>query len=152
MLLKRQKPLVATYDSGDFANVLARGDVDLAHGYNGQLAAAVAAEPTRLAYVVPKEGGTLWMDSTAIPAKAKNVDNALRFISYVQEPEVNAKIVDGVHYASANVPARKLISPAILGDKAIYPDDATLARCELLEDLGETTTELDRLWTEVKSQ
>ena len=151
-LLKRQKALVATYDSGDFANVLARGDVDLAHGYNGQLAAAVAAEPDRLAYVVPKEGGTLWMDSTAIPAKARNVDNALRFISYVQEPEVNARIVDGVHYASANLPARRLIAPAILADRAIYPDDATIARCELLEDLGETTTELDRLWTEVKSQ
>ena len=151
-LLKQQKALVATYDSGDFANVLAAGDVDLAHGYNGQLAAAVAADPQRLAYVVPKEGGTLWMDSTAIPAKARNVDNALRFISYVQEPDVNAKIVDGVHYASANVPARKLISPAILDDEAIYPDDATLARCELLEDLGDATTVVDRLWTEVKSQ
>ncbi|HEV8239023.1 MAG TPA: spermidine/putrescine ABC transporter substrate-binding protein [Thermoanaerobaculia bacterium] len=151
-LLERQKPLVATYDSGDFANVLAAGDVDLAHGYNGQLAAAVAADPQRLAYVVPKEGGTLWMDSTAIPAKARNVANALRFISYVQEPEVNARIVDGVHYASANVPARKLIAPAILGDKAIYPDDTTLARCELLADLGDATTVLDRLWTEVKSQ
>lgn len=151
-LLKKQKALVATYDSGDFANVLAAGDVDLAHGYNGQLAAAVAADPQRLAYVVPKEGGTIWMDSTAIPAKARNVDNALRFISYVQEPDVNAKIVDGVHYASANVPARKLIAPAILNDKAIYPDDATIARCELLEDLGDATTVLDRLWTEVKSQ
>ena len=151
-LLEKQKALVATYDSGDFANVLAAGDVDLAHGYNGQLAAAVAADPQRLAYVVPKEGGTLWMDSTAIPAKARNVDNALRFISYVQEPEVNAKIVDGVHYASANVPARKLIAPAILNDEAIYPDDSTLARCELLEDLGDATTVLDRLWTEVKSQ
>ena len=151
-LLKKQKALVATYDSGDFANVLAAGDVDLAHGYNGQLAAVVAADPQRLAYVVPKEGGTIWMDSTAIPAKARNVNNALRFISYVQEPEVNAKIVDGVHYASTNVPARKLISPAILNDKAIYPDDATIARCELLEDLGDATTVLDRLWTEVKSQ
>ncbi len=150
-LLKKQKPLVATYDSGDFANVLAAGDVDLAHGYNGQLAAVVAADPQRLAYVIPREGGTLWMDSTAIPAKARNVEAAHRFISYVQEPEVNARIVDGVHYASANLPARRLISPAILNDEAIYPDDATLARCELLEDLGDATTVLDRLWTEVKS-
>jgi spermidine/putrescine-binding protein len=151
-LLRKQKALVATYDSGDFANVLAAGDVDLAHGFNGQLAAVVAADPRRLAYVVPKEGGTIWIDSTAIPRKARNVDNALRFISYVQEPAVNARIVDGVHYASANIPARKLISPAILNDRAIYPDDATIARCELLEDLGDATTVLDRLWTEVKSQ
>jgi spermidine/putrescine-binding protein len=151
-MLKKQKALVATYNSGDFANILAAGDVDLAHGYNGQLAEAVQAHPQRLAYVVPKEGGTIWMDNVAIPAAARHAANALAFIDYVMEPEVNAKIVNGVHYASANVPAKKLIEPAILGDTSIYPDDATIARCELIEDLGDTTTLLDRYWTEIKSQ
>lgn len=150
-LLKRQKALVATYDSGDFANVLAAGDVDLAHGFNGQLAKAVRAAPDRLAFVVPREGGTLWMDNLAIPAAARHPGNAHRFIDYLQRPEVNARIVDHVHYASANLAARQHIAPAILGDPAIYPDAATLARCELIRDLGETTVLLDRYWTEIKA-
>jgi len=150
-MLKKQKALVATYNSGDFANILAAGDVDLAQGYNGQLAEAVQEHPERLAYVVPKEGGTIWIDNVAIPAKARHAANALAFIDYVMEPEVNARIVNGVHYASANLPARKLIKPEILGDRAIFPDDATIARCELIEDLGDTTTLLDRYWTEIKS-
>ena len=69
-MLKKQKPLVRTYNSSDFANLLAAGDVDLAHGYNGELAEVVANAPDRLAYVVPKEGGTLWIDNLAIPKGA----------------------------------------------------------------------------------
>jgi spermidine/putrescine-binding protein len=150
--LKQQKPLVATYNSGDFANILAAGDVDLAQGYNGQLAEVVEAEPRRLAYVIPKEGATLWMDSVAIPAGARNADNAHRFIAYVMEPEVNARIVNAVHYPSANLAARRYVDPAILGNPSIYPPAETLARCEVMEDLGDTTTLLDRYWTEIKSQ
>jgi spermidine/putrescine transport system substrate-binding protein len=150
-LLEKQKALVATYNSGDFANILAAGDVDLAHGYNGQIAEVVAAHPDQLAYVIPKEGATLWMDNVAIPAKARNVDNAHRFLNYLMEPAVNAQIVNTVRYASANVPARKLIRPEILNDAAIFPSDETLARCEFIRDLGDTTTVLDQYWTEIKS-
>jgi len=150
-LLEKQKALVATYDSGDFANVLAAGDVDVALGYNGQLAEVAAAHPDRLAYVVPKEGGTLWIDNVAIPARAQHVANALAFIAYVMEPAANAAIVNSVHYASPNLAARKLIRQEILADPAIYPTDETLRRCELIEDLGDTTTVLDQYWTEIKS-
>lgn len=150
-LLKKQKDLVKTYNSGDFANILAAGDVDLAHGYNGQLAEVVAKEPNRLAYVVPKEGGTFWMDNLAIPTKARNVENAYKFIDFVMDPQVNAEIVDGVSYASANVPAKKLIDPKILDDPAIYPSDDVLSRCEFIEDIGDATTLLDEYWTEIKA-
>jgi spermidine/putrescine-binding protein len=150
--LKRQKRLVKTYDSGDFANILAAGDVALAHGYNGQIAEVVAHEPDRLAYVVPAEGGTFWMDNLAIPAGARNVDSAHRFIDYVLLPEVNAEIVNGVSYASANLPARQFIDPEILNDPSVYPGDDVLSRCEFLADVGETTTLLDRYWTEIKAE
>ena len=151
-VLKKQKALVKIYNSGDFANLLAAGDVDLAHGYNGQIAEVVQEEPDKLAYVVPKEGATFWMDSLCIPAKARNLEAAYAFLNYVMEPEVNAKIVNNMHYASANVPARQHIVPEILNDPAIYPSEATLARCEFIEDLGEATTLYDRLWTEIKAQ
>lgn len=150
--LKKQKKLVATYNSGDFANILAAGDVDLAHGYNGQIAEVVAKEPEKLAYVVPKEGATLWMDNVCIPAKSRNVENAYRFLNYIMEGPVNAEIVNGVSYASANMPARQHINPEILNDPSIYPTDDIIARCEFLEDIGDTTTLLDEYWTEIKAQ
>lgn len=150
--LKAQKKLVKTYNSGDFANILAAHDVDLAHGYNGQIAEVVAKDPERLGYVVPKEGGTFWMDNIAIPAKARNLEAAYLFLDYIMEPETNAKIVNGVSYASANAPARQFIDKAILDDPAIYPSDEVLSRCEFIEDIGDATTLLDKYWTEIKAE
>ncbi|HWZ84868.1 MAG TPA: spermidine/putrescine ABC transporter substrate-binding protein [Thermoanaerobaculia bacterium] len=152
VLLKKQKDLVKTYNSGDYENILAAGDVWFAHGYNGQLARVAAADPRRFGYVLPKEGATLWMDSVCIPARARNVESIYAFLDYVLEPEVNARIVNGISYASPNVPARKFIRPEILNDPAIYPSEEALAKCELLEDIGDATTILDEYWTEIKAQ
>lgn len=150
--LKAQKALVRTYNSADFANLLAAGDVDLAQGYNGELAEVVASHPDTLAYVIPKEGGTLWIDNFAIPAKARNVDAAYAFLDFVMRPRIAARITNGNHYASPNREALAWIDPKIAGDPAIYPPKETLDRCELIEDVGVTTELLDRLWTEIKAQ
>lgn len=150
--LKAQKRLVRTYNSSDFANLLAAGDVDVSHGWNGELAEVVAKDPRRFAYVVPKEGSTLWIDSLALPAKARNVDEAYAFLDFVLEPEVAARIVNGVHYAGANRAALDRVAPEIRNDPAIYPPKEVLDRCELIKDLGETTQLIDELWTEIKAQ
>lgn len=150
--LKEQKRLVRTYNSADFANLLAAGDVDLAQGYNGELAKVVAKDRARLAYAVPREGGTLWIDNLAIPKNARHVDAAYALLDYLLEPQVAARIVAGVRYASPNRDALPLIPADIRDDPAIYPPKVVLDRCELIEDLGPTTTLIDRLWTEVKAQ
>lgn len=151
-MLKEQKRLVRTYNSSDFANLLAAGDVDLAQGWNGELAAAVAGAPDRLAYVVPKEGGTLWVDNLAIPKGASHLDAAYAFLDYVMEAEPAARIVNGVHYAGANRAALPLIDAKIRNNPSIYPPQEILDRCELIEDLGPTTRLIDQLWTEIKAQ
>lgn len=150
--LKAQKRLVRTYNSSDFANLLAAGDVDVSHGWNGELAEVVAKDPRRFAYVVPREGSTLWIDSLALPAKARNLDEAYAFLDFVLEPEVAARIVNGVHYAGANRAALDRVAPEIRNDPAIYPPKEVLDRCELIKDLGETTQLIDELWTEIKAQ
>ena len=100
----------------------------------------------------PQASATFWMDNVCIPAKSRNVENAYKFLNYIMEGKVNAEIVNGVSYASANVPARQFINPDILNDAAIYPSDEVIARCEFLEDIGDTTTLLDEYWTEIKAQ
>ncbi len=151
-LLKKQKPLVKTYNSSDYENILASGDVTYAHGYNGQIAKVVARQPERFAYVLPREGATLWMDNVCLPARARNVESIYAFLDYILEPEVDARIVDGIRYASANVPARQFIRPEILNDPAIYPPPEALSRCEFVRDIGDATTILDEYWTEIKAQ
>jgi spermidine/putrescine-binding protein len=150
--LEKQKRLVRTYNSSDFANLLAAGDVDVAQGWNGELAEAVDAAPDRLAYVVPKEGGTLWIDNLAIPRTARNVGSAHVFFDFLMRSEIAARIVNDVHYAGANQAAFDSVDEKIRTNPAIYPPQEVLDRCELIEDLGDTTPLLDELWTEIKAK
>jgi putrescine transport system substrate-binding protein len=76
-----------------------------------------------LAYNVPKTGSPAWFDIWCIPADAKHVDNAHKFINYMMEPEVIAKCTNYTNYANANLAANKFVDPAILADPAVYPDD-----------------------------
>jgi spermidine/putrescine-binding protein len=150
-LLIQQKPLVKTYNSASFDEILLSGDVWLAHGWSGQLAKA-ADQNKDLAYVVPKEGSVMWVDNMAIPKDAKHIEEAYEFMRFCLTPEIAGEITNFSGYPSPNEAAKKFIRPDILKDPARYPDDKTLASCEFIQDLGETSTLLDRYWTEVKSR
>jgi spermidine/putrescine-binding protein len=146
-MLKNQKKLVKVYTSDDFDQTLGRGDVALAHGFNGQLAKLVATDPAKFGYVVPREGATMWIDACCIPAKAKHVAEAHEFLNYLLDAKVGAQLVNSVSYASGNTAARAGINPRILNDPAIYPPDDVIKRCEVMEDVGDETMELiDKIW------
>lgn len=151
-LLKKQKPLVKTYNSGDFENILAAGDVTYSHGYNGQIAKVIAANPGRFAYVIPREGATIWVDSVCIPAQAHHTDSIYAFLNFILDPKVNARIINTIRYASGNGAAQPGIDPAITHDPAVYAPEEALARCEFVEDIGEATELMDEYWTEIKAQ
>jgi spermidine/putrescine-binding protein len=150
-LLTQQKPLVKIYSSSDFDEKLLSGDVWLAHGWSGQLAKAKDHKPG-LAYVVPKEGATIWVDCMAIPKTAPHKDEAYMFMNWVMDAQVAADITNFSGYPSPNEAAKAYIKPEYLNDPARYPDEATLSKCEFLEDLGEATQIMDRYWTEIKSR
>ncbi len=59
-----------------------------------------AGQGVRVAYSIPKEGANLWFDMLAIPADAKNVEEAHAFINYLLDPAVIAQVSDYVGYAN----------------------------------------------------
>lgn len=152
MLKAQNRQVHPLYDSETFDKKLQAGDVSFSHGYNGQLAKVVAAAPQKFGYVVPKEGATRWMDNLCIPASAPHAESAYAFMNFVLRPEVNAKIVESVGYASPNAAAKKLIPKRIVDDPNIYTPPDVLQRCEFMQDLGDRATLLDRYWTEIKAK
>jgi len=153
-MLKRQKAqkIVKVYDSDEYDSKLRRGDVTIAHGFNGQLAKLAMQEPDKFAYVVPKEGATRWMDNLCIPSRARNVESAYAFINFVLEPRNSARIVNNVCYAGANAAANEFINPDVLKHPGIYAPDEVLSRCQFMDSIPEIQETIDRLWTEVKNQ
>ena len=148
-LLIDQKPLVLTYDSDNTENLLVSGEVWLAHGYSGDVLMAADENPD-ITYVVPKEGGLMWMDNMAIPKTARNVDAALKFINFILRPEISARLTEAIQYPTPNRGANEYLDEEVLQNPAIYPPQDVMERMEWIEDLGEMAPVVDRLWTEVK--
>ena len=149
-LLILQRPLVRAYNSTNFEDVLLSGDVWVAQGWSGQFAKAMEAGP-HIAYTVPREGGTLFIDSLAIPRDARNRALAHAFIDFTLEADVAAAICESMKYSSPNRAAWPLLSERTRVNTAIFPPADVLRRLELGRDLGAATVLYDRLWTEVKS-
>ncbi|MGE4373832.1 MAG: polyamine ABC transporter substrate-binding protein [Xanthobacter sp.] len=134
-LLATIRPSIKKFDSSGYINALARGDICLAVGWSGDVfqardRAEEAAEKTgteavEIAYAIPREGALMWFDNFAIPQDAEHVDEALAFINYMMRPEVAAKNVNFLSYASGNLAAKEFIEPQILDNPGIYPDQET---------------------------
>ncbi|RME45582.1 MAG: spermidine/putrescine ABC transporter substrate-binding protein [Chloroflexi bacterium] len=152
-VLMQQKPWLAKYDSESYNDDLVTGDVVIAHGWSGDIFVAME-ENDNIAYVIPEEGGVVWVDNLAIPVTATGDRKytAEVFINYLLEPEIGAQITNFVWYGSPNKAAEPFIDEEILSDPAIYPPPEVMDRLEFIRDVGEATTLYDRIWTEIKSQ
>ena len=147
--LIRQKPLVKTYASEHYDQLLASGDVVLAHGWGGQVARAMADRPS-IRYVVPKEGATMWTDCLVVLKSSNQYPLALRFLNYLIDARVAAKSSERLLFASSNRESRAFVKPAVLGNPAVYPPVELLPRLEWMTDVGRATRHYDRAWTELK--
>ncbi len=131
--LFRIRGAVQKFHSSEYINALANGDICMAVGYSGDvLQAKKRAEEAKngveIGYVIPREGALMWFDSIAIPADAKNVNEAHAFIDYLMRPEVAAQNTNFVAYASGNLAAKQFVNPEILNNPGVYPDEATFKR------------------------
>ena len=147
--LVAQKPLVKTYASEHYDQLLASGDVVLAQGWGGPVARAMRDRPS-LRYVVPKEGGTIWADCLVVLKSSRNKALAETFINFLIEARVAARTSERLLFAASNREARALIAPAILGNPAIYPPVELLPSMEWMTDVGKASRLYDRAWTELK--
>lgn len=99
-LLAAQKPFVKTYNSAGYSERLAANEVGLQLAWSGDVYRVRQDNPA-VKYVYPQEGVEVWVDNLAIPAAAKNVEAAKKFIAFALRPEKLAKYAE----FSGNVPA-----------------------------------------------
>jgi spermidine/putrescine transport system substrate-binding protein len=109
-------------------------------------------EDKETAYLIPQEGGIIWVDSLAVLAKAPHRDLAEKFINFMLEPRVGARLSNFTQFASPNQGSREFLRPEDLNNPAIYPPPEVLSRLEFLEDLGARMRLYDEVWTQVKAK
>lgn len=151
------RPYIRNFHSSQYITDLANGDICVAMGYSGDVfqardRAAEANNGVEIAFIIPKQGASLWIDVMAVPADAPHKANAMKFINYMMRPQVAADISNYVSYATPNTAALPLLDPELAGDKAIYPDADVKAR---LVDPPTFPPDIQRervrLWTTIKT-
>lgn len=148
-LVTRQKPHIKVFAEDNGQDLLLSGEVDLTMEWNGDIL-QVMEEDDDISYVVPKEGSIVWQDCLAIPTGAPHPENAHRFINYILDAEVGAKIADFIQYATPNAAARTLLPAEYNQNPGIFPTEETLARCEPEIYTGEEAQRLkDEAWTRI---
>lgn len=125
--------------------------VKMAMVYNGDAVRGMK-EDADTYFFVPREGGEIWLDNMAIPAKAPHRDMAEKFINYILDAKIGAQLSNFNQYATPNKASLELITPADLQNTAIYPTAEQMKKLEFIRDLGSKGPWYDELWTSIKSK
>lgn len=151
-LLVQQKPLVQAYVIDQVRDKMIGNEAAIGVIYSGE-AIYTQTENPDLAYVVPKEGSNMWIDSWVMPKNAPNKENAEKFLDFLCRPEIALMNFEYITYSTPNEKAREMIEdPAIRNSEIAFPVDSILSRCETFTYLGEDADEVyNQLWREVKS-
>ena len=156
-VLMAVRPYIQKFNSSEYINALANGDICVAFGWSGDVLqardrAAEADNGVEIAFHAPKEGALMWFDQMAIPADAPNPEAALVFLNFIMDAQNMAAASNYVYYANGNKASQEFLNEDVIGDPAIYPDEATM------KNLYTTTAYepkvqrvVTRLWTKVKS-
>jgi spermidine/putrescine transport system substrate-binding protein len=139
------KKNLKAYISAPVKAQLISGDVWISQLWNGDTTQAKVEQPD-LAYVIPKEGCTIWSDAMCVPKSAPNKRAAHEWMNYILRPEVGAALSEATGYGTPNAAAARVMKNAVP-----YPTEEELKRLEYQVDLGKDTATWDQLWTEIKS-
>ena len=156
-LVSKIRPFVRKFHSSEYLSALATGEICMVVGWSGDIMqarsrAAEAKAGIAIGYAIPKEGAQMFFDNLAIPADAKNVNEAYELINFLYRPEIAARNSGFLSYANGNLASQKLLDPKIRDDKDIYPDDAMQAKLFVITARDPATQRIiNRLWTKVKT-
>ena len=117
---------------------LLKGTVWAAMIYSGD-AIGLMEQNDKIQYIIPKEGGNLWIDYFVILKASKNKELAEHFLNYLNIPEIAAENAEYVNYATPNGAALELASKEYLNTNIIFPSKDVMSRSEIFKALNPAT-------------
>jgi len=149
--LIEQKDLLAGYNSSDYPQLVDSGQACVVQAWGGGSMAKVVQKNPHVHFILPKEGGTMWVDGFGIVKGAENMDAAYQWLEFVLQAEVAAEVTNGSGTATAVAAADALIDPDVRSNTAIYAPDEALANADFILDPGEAMQYFQEGWTQVKA-
>ena len=111
LLQQREDGIVRKYYGNDYVAPLAQGDLALCMAWSGDVLGKTIGNPD-IGFVVPEEGGILWVDNMAIPQNAEHPIDAMMMMDFVYQPEIAAQMTAWINYISPVPEAQDILLKA----------------------------------------
>ncbi len=148
--LKEQKPLVSSYVMDDVYNKMESGDAGIAAYYAGDFLTMQANNPD-LAFVYPKEGTNVYVDSACIPVGCQNKEGAELYINFLLREDVALANAEFICYATPNKAVLENEEYSLRDEKILYPDEDDKPKTQYYHNLPpETLMLMTSLWDNLK--
>jgi len=156
-LLMSVRPYIKYFNSSQYINDLANGDICVAFGWSGDVFQAAnrateAKNGIEIKYSIPKEGTLIWFDNMAIPKDAPHPELAYQWINFVLQPEIAAANSNYVAYANPVPASKPMVDEAVRDDPNIYPSEEVMDKLFAVPTKSEKFTRLQtRAWTSIRT-
>ena len=152
LIKQKQDGIVQGYMVDEVKEKMISGEAAMAVMWSGDAMYAIMGNDS-LKYVVPEEGSNIFYDSICIPANARNVSGAEKFIDFLCRGDIAAMNYEYVGYAIPNTAAIDIIGADEYNASPVNnPSQEALDHCEVFKYLGDDTKLYDQVWTEIISE
>ena len=141
---------IAKFESDQYDGGLASSEFFLSQAYAGD-AFQAQEDNEAIDFLVPQEGTSIACDDLVISANAPNPELAYAFINFMTEPANAAVNMEYIYYLAPNKTAYDLVSPEFKEIDVLFLDDATMAKCEMIDDLGPANALYNKAWDEIRA-
>jgi spermidine/putrescine transport system substrate-binding protein len=145
--------IVRQYYGNEYADALARKDIVASIAWSGDVIQLTLDDPD-LRFVVPDEGGILWVDNMAIPQNAANPIDAHEFMNFAFQPDIAAQIVGWVNYICPVPEAKEILAntkgyESVANSPLVFPTPEMEAKLHSYKLLSE---EEEQEWNDLFQQ
>jgi spermidine/putrescine transport system substrate-binding protein len=144
---------IRRFTGNDYVQPLATGNLVACIAWSGDIASAVADNPS-LRWAIPDKGGIIWTDNMLIPTGG-SVPTASEYMNFVYDPKISAQIAVGTSYISAVKGVKEeavKLDPDSASNELIFPTDETLSRVHFNDPAMVNNEDYVTRWQQVQGQ
>ena len=147
--LKEQNPVLQARVMDEVFNKMEGDNAAIAPYYAGDFLTMQENNPD-LAFVYPKEGTNIFVDSVCVPSNAQNYNAAMMYINFLMEPEVALANAEYICYASPNTAVVENPDYTFYHNEILYPSADATPKTQYFHDIDvEIRSYYEKLWEEI---
>lgn len=143
------KDNIVRFETNTPEDSLINGEAVAGFMYSNQAVKGKAADD-RLEPVFPEEGMPIYIDCFVLSKEAPNRDNAYKFLNFLMEPEISARISDITKFSNANKAAEEFLPEEFKNNPMLNLPDEVVKNTSFYIDVAAVTEEYEHIYSEFK--